>query len=150
MKRRVVGCLLAALLGSALAGCGADDDPFAAYCDEVRAQQQPVTEALATDGPTALIEALPSFTALSERAPDDIADEWSTLVGAIHGLVEALEDAGVDPATYDRDASSGEVTTEQQAAIDAAARRLTAPETVLALDAVQQQARDVCKNPLSL
>ena len=72
------------------------------------------------------------------------------LIEAIDGLVEALDNAGVDPATYDRDKPPAGVTDEERAAIDAAARRLTAPETATALEAVQQQARDVCKTPLSL
>ncbi len=149
MRRRLVGFLAVTLLGVSLAGC-AEDDPFATYCDEVREQQKPLTEALAIEGPTALIEALPSFEALSDKAPDDITDDWLTLVRGIDGLVQALEDAGVDPASYDRDQPPDGVTEEQQTTIDTAARRLTAPDTVLALEAVQQQARDVCKTPLSL
>jgi len=150
MRHALAGLLLAPLLGSVLVSCGGDDDPFAAYCDEVEAQQEPLTEALATEGPTALIEALPSFEKLSEEAPDDIADDWSVLIGAIEGLVDALRDADVDPATYDRERPPEGVTDEEQAAIDAAARQLTAPETAAALEGVQQQARDVCKTPLSL
>lgn len=150
MRRVLSSLLLTPLLGAAFVGCGGEEDPFAAYCDEVKAQQEPLTEALAPGGPTALIDALPSFEKLSEDAPDDISDEWSVLIGAIEGLVEALDDAGVDPATYDREEPSEEVTEEEQETIDAAARRLTAPETAAALEAVQQQARDVCKTPLSL
>ena len=149
MRRLLVGVVVAVVLGSVLVGCG-EDDPFAAYCDEVKAQQKPLSEALAVEGPTALIEALPSFEKLSDRAPDDIADDWLVLVRGIDGLVQALEDADVDPATYDRDKPPDGVTEEQQSTIDTASRRLTAPETVLALEAVQQQVRDVCKTPLSL
>jgi hypothetical protein len=149
MRRQLVAVLVVAILGATVVGC-AEDDPFATYCEEVSSQQKAITEALAVEGPTALIEALPSFEALSDKAPNDITDEWLVLVRSIEGLVQALEDADVDPATYDRDAPPAGVTEEQQAAIDTAARRLTAPETVLALEAVQQQARDVCKTPLSL
>ena len=149
MRRQLAAVLGVALLGATVAGCG-EDDPFAAYCEEVSSQQRAITEALAVEGPTALIEALPSFEALSDKAPNDITDEWLVLVRGIEGLAQALEDADADPATYDRDEPPAGVTEEQQAAIDTAARRLTAPETVLALEAVQQQARDVCKTPLSL
>ena len=149
MRRRLVALAVAALLGRALAGCG-EDDPFATYCDEVQEQQKPLTEAFADEGPTALIEALPSFEALSDKAPDDITDDWLILVRGIDGLVQALEDAGVDPASYDRDKPPDGC---QQGAAGGDRRRrppLTAPDTVLALEAVQQQARDVCKTPLSL
>ncbi|MDQ4053692.1 MAG: hypothetical protein M3237_13455 [Actinomycetota bacterium] len=146
MKR----ALVAVLVCTVLAGCGGEDDPFGAYCDEVEEQQKPLTETLSNTTPTALMEALPSFEALAAKAPDDIGDEWSTLTDAIEGLVETLDEAGVDPDTYDRDEPPADVTEEEQTAIDAAARRLTAPETALALEAVQQQARDVCKTPLYL
>ena len=68
MRRLALLAVATCSVGCSLAGCG-DDDPFAAYCDEVQAQQQPLTEALATEGPTALINALPSFRKLSERRP---------------------------------------------------------------------------------
>lgn len=148
--RRPVLALAAAALALSVTGCGADDDPFTAYCDEVQAQQTALSEALAGAGPTALIEALPSFEALAEKAPGDIADEWTTLTNAIEGLVETLAEADVDPSTYDREQPPDGVSAEEQQDIDVAARRLTQPETARALEAVQQQALDVCKTPLSL
>ena len=148
--RRTLAALGALLVvGLPLGACGGDDDPFAAYCAEVKEQQKPLSEALGAGGPTALIQALPSFEALAAQSPDDIADEWRTLVDSISTLVDALEGAGVDPATYDRDAPPDDVTDDEQGSIDAAARRLTRPATVAALEGVQQQARDVCKTPLS-
>lgn len=131
------------------AGCG-EDDPFAAYCEQVSEQQEPITEALAGEGPTALLAALPSFEALAAEAPEDIADEWRTVIDALTGLRTALEDAGVDPATYDRADPPPGVEQQDRDRIDAAARALTRPTTIAALAGVQQQARDVCKTPLSL
>ena len=54
-------CLLVTFIF--LAGCG-EDDPFVNYCEEVKDQQKPLTEALAGTGPTALIDALPAFREL--------------------------------------------------------------------------------------
>lgn len=150
MSRNVRLLVLVPLLASAVTGCGGEEDPFAGYCEEVQAQQKPLTEALAVGGPTALIEALPSFEALADAAPDDITDEWSVVIGGIQRLVDTLEEAGVDPATYDRENPPAGVTSEQRDRIDAASRQLTAPDSVTALEGVQQQARDVCKTPLSL
>jgi hypothetical protein len=150
-RRHALTLLLAPLLATALTGCGGEeDDPFAAYCAEVEAQQKPLSEALAGGGPTALIQALPSFEELEAKAPADITDEWRVVTRGIEGLVETLDEAGVDPASYDRENPPAGVTKEQQDAIDAASRRLTAPESVAALEGVQQQARDVCKMPLSM
>ena len=148
-RAALTGVVLAATLAAGLTGCG-EDDPFAAYCDEVTAQQEPLSEALAQGGPTALIDALPSFRALQDAAPDDIADDWDLLVGRIETLVGALDAAGVDPASYDRDQPPSDLSAEDRTAIDAAAGELSAPATRAALDNVQQQARDVCKTPLSL
>ena len=148
LARLLLMLILALCLGG-LAACG-DDDPFAAYCEDVTAQQKVLSEALAGGGPTALIEALPSFRVLQESAPEDISDDWDTLVGRIESLVEALDAAGVDPSSSDRDKPPQGLSEEERTAIDAAAGELSAPATVTAFENVQQQARDVCKTPLSL
>lgn len=148
----LAGCTRVAVAAAVLllaAGCG-EDDPFAAYCEQVSEQQEPITEALAGDGPTALLAALPSFEALAAEAPEDIADEWRTVIDAVSGLETALEEADVDPATYDRADPPPGVDQEERDRIDAASRALTRPATIAALAGVQQQARDVCKTPLSL
>lgn len=146
----------AALLGAG--GCGADDDDpyavpeeFRAYCEEVEAQQRPITDALASGGETSgLIRALPSFEELADEAPDDIVDEWEVIVERIHDLVDALDAAGVDPDTYDRRNPPAGLDPQQRDAIDAAARALVSTTTGAAMSGVQQQARDVCKTPLAL
>ncbi len=143
----VAACLIA--VSSLVAGCG-EDDPFEVYCDEVKAQQEALTEDLAGGSATALIDALPEFERLREKSPDDLRDEWDTVTARIGDLVEALEDAGVDPATYDGRKPPAELSTEQRKAIDTAARALVTPEMAAALDGVEQQARDVCKTPLAL
>ena len=114
------------------------------------AQQEALSEDLAGGSSTALIDALPEFRELRDKAPDDLRDEWDTVTGRIGDLVDALEDAGVDPATYDRKQPPAGVTDEQRRAIDTAARALATPEMAAALDGVEQQARDVCRTPLVL
>ena len=146
------------LLLVALGGCGSDDDdPYAIpdrfqdYCEEVTAQQALIGDALDTGGrATGLIEALPSFEALAAKAPDDIADDWEVVVERIHDLVDALDAAGVDPASYDRRHPPTGLDPEQKDAIDAAAVALVSTTTGQAMTSVQQHARDVCKTPLLL
>ena len=55
------------------------------------------------------------------QAPEDIRDEWQTVIDALEGLEQALDDAGVDPATYDRDHPPDGLSQAEQDAIDAAA-----------------------------
>lgn len=125
-------------------------DPYAAYCDLV-AQQRSLIATAVQEGPTTgLIAALPSFEALQAKAPADIADDWTTVVTAVDGLVSALKAAGADPATYDRSHPPAGMTAQQKGAIDAAATRLGSEETQAALASVDQEARDVCHSPLML
>ncbi|MXG90720.1 hypothetical protein [Nocardioides flavescens] len=151
MTRLVARALPAAvlLLGGAVAG-GCGDDPQAAYCDAVESHRAELGELLGSGGPDALLRALPVFRDLAAKAPSDLRDEWRTVVDAVEGLSDALDAAGVDAATYDRDSPPAGVTDAQRDAIDAAAGDLTSPATVTAFEGVQQQAKDVCGTPLSL
>jgi hypothetical protein len=150
VRVRVAGAVLLAVGSVLLVGCGDDDDPFASYCEQVEAQRPALSEALAAGGPTGLIDALPAFEKLAAKAPDDLQDEWDTVTSRIGDLVSALEDADVDPATYDRNRPPAGLTREEQDAIDAAAKALATTEMTEALNGVEQQARDVCKTPLTL
>jgi hypothetical protein len=130
-----------------LTGCA---DQKEKYCDAVKDHQQELGEILGGGSPDALLKALPIFRDLADEAPEDLRDEWTTVIDAVAGLQEALEDAGVDPATYDRDHPPEGLSQADQDAIDAAARQLTSDETVTALSGVDQQAKDVCGTPLQL
>ncbi|MBU1801443.1 MAG: hypothetical protein KKA97_04220 [Actinobacteria bacterium] len=148
-RRGWTAAVLTVVLGVGLAGCG-DDDPFARYCDEVADQQRPLTEAAAAGPTRGLLQALPSFRALQEKSPDDIADEWAVVVQRLTVLDDALEAADVDATTYDPAQPLEDLSGEDAAAIRAAASGLVTEAMRTALDAVQQQSRDVCKTPLSL
>lgn len=139
--------LAAAVLLPLLAGCGSDQDD---YCDAVADHQQELSDIVGSGQPDALLQALDVFHDLQDQAPDDISDEWQQLVGRIEALQDALDDAGVDAATYDRDDPPAGVTDDQAAAIDAAAKELGSGTTLRALQDLDQQARDVCKTPLTL
>ncbi len=123
---------------------------FEDYCAEVVDRRDEIGEAVAAGPTTGLIRALPSFRALAEKAPDDIRDEWAVVISRVEELAEAFEKAGADPATYDREDPPDDVSPEDRQAIEAAAVRLGSRETSEALAGVDQQARDVCKTPLSL
>lgn len=141
--------LLLVLVLTTLAGCG-EDDPYADYCGVVTDKQQELSDVLGAGGPNALLNALPTFRELEDAAPDDIRDDWKIVVAGLDSLEDALQDADVDPATYDRDDPPEGLTDEEKDRIDAAAGELTAPDSVAAFAAVEQQARDVCKTPLRI
>lgn len=139
--------LLAVLAVLPLTACGGD--PADDYCAAVEEHQAELTEIVADGGPTALLRALDEFRDLQDRAPSDIADEWQQVVGRLGDLDEELVAAGVDPATYDREAPPAGLDAGERARIEAAATALVSAETAGALEGLQQQARDVCKTPLT-
>lgn len=145
MRRLLAGVLVAAVV----TGCSSSqEDVRADYCEVVEDQQVAMTEALAEDSPDALLGALPLFRELAEKAPRDIDADWTAFIGALEGLQEALDAAGVEAATYDAKNPPAEVTEEQQAAIARAADVLVTPDVSDAFDGVRQHAKDVCRTPL--
>ena len=140
---------LALLLAAALLMTGCADQQEK-YCDAVGDHQAELGELLGDGSPDALLEALPVFRDLADEAPDDIRDEWRTVIDAVEGLQQALDDAGVDASTYDRDHPPAGLDQADRDAIDAAARRLTSEQTVAAFNGVDQQAKDVCGTPLQV
>jgi hypothetical protein len=139
--------LVVALLLPLLAACGSDEDR---YCDAVEEHRQQLSDIVGSGDPDALISALDVFEDLQDKAPGDITDEWQQVVGRIRALSDALDDAGVDPATYDRDHPPAGLGADDKARIDAAAQELGSGTTLRALQDLEQQARDVCKTPLTL
>lgn len=139
--------LVVALLLPLLAGCGSQQDK---YCGAVKDHQTELSNIVGSGDPDALLRALDIFRDLQSKAPGDITDEWQQVVTSIEGLQKALEDAGVDPATYDRDKPPPGLSADDRARIDAAAKALGSGTTLRAFQDLDQQARDVCKTPLTL
>ena len=148
MGRAPAALAALAVGGSLLAGCSSG--PFETYCERVEEHQESLTEAVAGGGPDALLSVLPQLRDLRDAAPGDVVDEWQQVVGRLTALEEALEDAGVDAASYDREDPPADLAEEDRTAIDAAARELVRPETAQALAALETQVRDVCQTPLYL
>ena len=142
--RRLV---LLALVVPLLVACGDDKD---GYCDAVSEHQEHLSEIVGSGEPDAMLQALDIFQDLADQAPSDITDEWQQVVGSVEALEQALDDADVDGATYDRDNPPSGVTAQQKKAIDNAATRVGGAETLQAIKDLDQQARDVCHTPLTL
>lgn len=146
--RRAAGTVALAIALTLLAsGC---KDQQEKYCDAVHDHQRELGQELGDGSPDALLEALPIFKELESEAPEDIRDEWTTVIDALEGLQHALEDANVDPSTYDRQHPPAGLSQDDKDAIDAAARQLTSDETVTAFSGVDQHAKDVCGTPLQV
>lgn len=150
-RRRLLLAALAVAVLAAVAGGGwlAWQRTHPSYCEVVAEHQTELAELTAEGGGGALFEALDVYRELRAAAPDDVQDDWDRVIGRLEVLEEAVEDAGVDPATYDAERPPAGLEAGERAAIEAAARELGAPPTLAAMGNLEQQALDVCHTPLS-
>lgn len=123
-----------------LTGCG-EDEPD--YCAQVEAESHGLTRTVDEGGPAGLLAALPTLQDLADAAPDDVRRDWALFVGALEGLRDALDEAGLDPAEVDDPAK----VKDHQGVVDAASR-LESAEVANAAQRVEQHALDVCHTPL--
>ncbi len=146
MTRARAGVAALVVVLPLLAGCGHGQS----YCDAVKDRQSELGSIVESGDRTALIQALPVFQDLTGKAPADVAPDWKLLVARISDLQTALDDAGVDPASYDPGQRPAGLSTEERARIRSAAAQLAAADTQQALANVQQEVLDVCHTPLEL
>ena len=140
--------LLALVLVAGLAA-GCSSDPQADYCEAVEDHQVELTEIAASTDAGSLFDALPVYDDLAGEAPGDIAEEWDQVIGPLGALEDALDEAGVDPSSYDAENPPADLDPEAREAIEGAARTVGSEQTVAAMAAVEQHSLDVCGTPLS-
>lgn len=136
-----------ALAAVLLTGCGGDDTSD--YCDSVKDHQRELSDIAASTEPGAIFGALDAYRDLEGDAPRDLGDEWRQVIDRLGALESALDEADIDPATYDPKTSLKSLPAAQRRAIEGAARDLGDEATVSAMAGIEQQALDVCKMPLS-
>ncbi|MET0998927.1 MAG: hypothetical protein ABWX73_09455 [Marmoricola sp.] len=142
-RRGAAGLAVALLLP--LTGCGGGD-----YCGALEEQRKEIADMLASGSPSALLDGLPMLRDLAEQAPDDLTDEWETLIRALDGLDDAISKAGVKPGDFEDGKPPAGLSVTDQKAIADAAGQIGADEVVQASSGIEQQARDVCKINLGL
>ncbi len=131
----------------ALTGCG---DPQQAYCRDLESQAPKISDMIGSDSPTAVLDGLPLLEDLAGQAPEDLRDEWQTLLGSLRGLDEALHHAGVKGSDFKDGKPPSGLPVADQKAIAEAADQLASEDVVQASSGIEQQARDVCKVNLGL
>ena len=145
-RRTRAGLAGVVLLAPLLTCCGGNDG----YCDRVQDHQAEVGSAIRNGDPTGALQLLPAFHDLQAAAPDDVRDDYQLLVTRITALRSALDDAGVDPSSYDPQHPPAGVSPAERTAIRQAAAQLAAPDVAQALVSVQQEVLDVCHTPLGV
>ncbi|KRF35981.1 hypothetical protein [Nocardioides sp. Soil805] len=144
--RRTLLPVAALVLGLTAAGCSSEQET---YCQAVEEHQPELTDIAASAEPGAVLDALDAYRDLREQAPDDLRDEWTQVVTRLEALRGALDDAGVDPASYDPKVTPEELAQDDRRAVESAARALGETATIKAMGGIEQQALDVCGTPLS-
>ncbi len=148
--RRAAPILAGMILVTSLNGCASQTD---SYCSELKDQKQALADLAVRSGEPGedvLGDTLDVWRDLRDEAPGDISDEWSTLVFALEGLVEAFEAAGTTPGEYNPDSPPKGVTEAEAKRLQDAATELASERVTAAGEGVEQHARDVCKVDLGL
>lgn len=149
LRRALVVPAAVLVVVAPLAACGGE--PSAEdYCEVLAAERQQLAELVSSGSPTALLSGLDLLDELGDRAPRDLRDEWDTLTDALHGLQDALDEAGVAPSDYEDGEPPEGLATSDREAVATAADRVRAPDVVEAAAGIETQARDVCKVNLGL
>lgn len=151
-RRRVVVPLLGLALVAGTAACGGggeEEDYCAAFLErreelsDLSAQQ---AEAAKTGGTVdVLTPTLTAFEDLRSAAPEDLQDEWDTLVFAYRDLAEAVEDSGVDPAEFRVGEVPEGLALEDRRVLVRVASKLGAPRVVEAANGVEGYSAQVCE-----
>lgn len=146
-ERWVATGAAAVLLLGALAGCGSSGED---YCQLLEAEQERFAEMQEDSSGLGLLTQRPLLARLADKAPDDLRDEWKTLLGALDAFSGTLEEAGVEPGDFVDGEPPAGLSAEQRELIAEAADDLAALEVVEAANGIEQQAKDVCKLQLGL
>jgi hypothetical protein len=99
--KRILSAAAAAALGLCLlTACGDDDGSKAGgssgdYCGDLKTAKKDV-DALKNGDFSDLEKTTDAMHQLADEAPDEIKDDWETLVTGVDKLVSALRDAGLD------------------------------------------------------
>jgi hypothetical protein len=134
------------MIAVTLTGCGGD--PGEDYCEALREERR-VLDDLAEDATEkqtdVLTPTLESLRRLRDDAPSELDDEYATVVYAWENLVEAVEEAGVDPSEFRPDRTPKGVDPRTARRLRATAAALGSPRVTEATRGIEDHAQQVCE-----
>ncbi|CAN5611384.1 hypothetical protein BH10ACT10_BH10ACT10_27580 [soil metagenome] len=135
------------LVATGLTGCSGSKS----YCSTIGEDKSRLTT-LSADigkpgraGADALRTTVTVLSDLRDEAPDDISDEWVTLVAALQGLVDAFRASGATPSDFAGGKKPDGVTAGQYDAVQQAVAELQGTRVQQAGKSIEQHAQDVCQ-----
>ncbi len=135
-----------ALSLSSLTACGSDAN--SAYCKELKSDQK-YFETFNSGSPdlSKLDEAFDRMHSLADKAPDDVADDWKVLDGALTTIDKALKDAGItfDDIAKMQDGQLPEGADPQKlAALAPKLQEMSGAKVEKAAKSIEKHAKDTC------
>jgi hypothetical protein len=152
--KRLTSMLAAtAFAASLLSGCGGDGGGGStdSYCDSLKETQKDFEDFEASDFSN-FDEFTERVEELADDAPDEVKADWEALAGAFKAFVDALDDAGLDPADLEG-LASGEIPegVDMEALTEAMteAQALGSEEVEQATENIEKHAKEECDIDLS-
>jgi hypothetical protein len=142
-----------ALLAGLLAGCGGGDGADSAYCSTLEDERKELTrlaDQAGTPGTDVLTPTLQALGRLRQASPQELRDEWDTVYYAWDAMVDAIEEAGVDPADYRPGRTPDGVSADAARRLGEVAAQLGSGRVVEASKGLEDHAREVCEVELSV
>lgn len=145
--RCAAAAALAVVLVSGVAACR---DQETSYCSALKADQEMFATMQDDTSGLVLLNHRAKLHDLGDEAPDDLVDEWQTLLGAIDAFAKTLDDVGANPDDFVNGQTPAGLSESARARIEGAASELSSEDVVEAANGIEQQAKDVCKLQLGL
>lgn len=142
---RAVVLIAATALAGGLSACS--EDPDEAYCETLREESQVLADLAGRanePGSDVLGRTLGSLRTLQADAPAELGDEYTTVVNAWEAMTDAVADAGVDPADYDRRETLRDLDPDDARRLRQTASELGAARVVDASAGIEDHAQQVC------
>jgi len=101
MRTNAVIGVVALCLATVLVGCGSDGGGSASgdYCQELKSDKAYFADLSGSNADLSqLDEVFQRMHTLADDAPDEVADDWKTLDGALTTIETALKEAGLKPS----------------------------------------------------
>jgi hypothetical protein len=144
----VLGAGLVTGCGSSGGGSGSSSS---GYCSEIKSSAESIKSFTASSGTpdfTKLSDFIAKAHELADKAPSDIKDDWTVMVGAMDALTSALDDAGLKledlGAMMSGQVPDG-VDASKLAGLATKLQSIGSEQVTKAGDAISKQAKDVCK-----
>lgn len=148
-RRPAVALALALALALLVPACASQQEKYCEAAAEARDELVELSDEASQTDSDAVLRAIPILERLDAAAPDELTDEYQTLLNALHRFQDTLDEADIKlgPGAQERIEA---LPPDQRTAVEAAAGRLASEPVVDASVGIEGYTKDVCGVRLSL